>query len=108
MAQAVAQRRREIGLRMALGADRTSVVRLVLREGLTMAAWGTVAGLAAAWALGRGLAGALGAQLYATPLLDPLAFGAAPLLLLATALFACFLPASRAASADPLAALRLE
>jgi len=108
MAQAVAQRRREIGLRMALGADRTSVVRLVMREGLTMAAWGTVAGLAAAWALGRSLAGALGAQLYATPLLDPLAFGAAPLLLLATALFACFLPARRAASADPLAALRLE
>jgi putative ABC transport system permease protein len=108
MAQAVAQRRREIGVRMALGADRRTVVAMVLREGLTMAAWGTAVGLAAAWALSRALAGMLGAQLYATSMLDPLAFAAAPLLLLATALLACFLPARRAAGADPIAALRLD
>jgi ABC-type lipoprotein release transport system permease subunit len=73
-----------------------------------MAAWGTAVGLAAAWALSRALAGMLGAQLYATSMLDPLAFAAAPLLLLATALLACFLPARRAAGADPIAALRLD
>lgn len=108
MAQAVAQRRREIGIRVALGAGRGEITGMVVREGMVMAGLGIAAGLLVAWALGRALTGALAANLYATSALDPLAFAAAPLLLAALAFAACALPARRAAAADPVAALRLE
>ncbi|MGH9481696.1 MAG: ABC transporter permease, partial [Terriglobales bacterium] len=89
MAQAVAQRRREIGIRVALGAGRGEITGMVVREGMVMAGLGIGAGLLAAWGLGRALASTLAASLYATSALDPIAFAAAPLLLAAIAWAAC-------------------
>jgi putative ABC transport system permease protein len=104
MAFAVAQRTREIGIRMAIGARRGEILRLVLRKGLLLAAAG----------LGAGLAGALGLTRTLKSLLvevapsDPAAFAAAALVLLLAALAACCLPALRAASVDPMVVLRDE
>ena len=106
MAQAVAQRRREIGIRVALGAGRGQVGAMVVREGMAMALLGAGAGLAVAAVLSRALQRMLHADLYQTTGLDPLTFVLAPLLLLGIALLACGLPARRAASADPIRALR--
>lgn len=108
MAQSVAQRRREIGVRVTLGARRSEITGMVLREGMAMAAGGVGCGLLAAALLARWIGPAVSANLYATSIYDPLAFTAAPLLLLALAALACALPARRAASADPVQALRLE
>src|SRR6185437_9510051 len=108
MAQSVAQRRREIGVRVALGARRGEITGMVLREGLLMAAAGIGAGLVLAALLARWIGPSVSANLYATSVYDPVAFAAAPLLLLALAALACALPARRAASADPVQSLRLE
>jgi predicted permease len=102
IAYSVSRRVREIGIRMALGADRLGVVRLVVRRGMVLAAVGVLlGGLGAAL-----LSGLLSSVLYGVGARDPLAFGAAAALLLATALVANYLPAHRAARVDPLVALR--
>jgi predicted permease len=104
MAYVVGQRRHEFGIRMALGAQRQDVLRLVLRRGLTLGALGTVVGLAAAFAVTRHLA----SFLYGVSPLDALTIAGVPLLLGALTLFASWLPALRAANADPMEALRNE
>jgi len=104
IAYSVGRRDREIGLRIAMGARPRDVVGLVLRGGMTVVAAGMVAGLALAAGLSRFLSGVL----YGTSAVDPLAFGAAALALLAVALLANYLPAARASRLDPLVALRQE
>ncbi|HSR69191.1 MAG TPA: ABC transporter permease [Acidobacteriota bacterium] len=101
---AVSRRHREIGLRMALGAERSQVLRLVLRQGLTLALTGLVLGMFAAMLVSRLFAGAL----YGVEPLDPMTFALTPLLLLAAAALACFLPAARASRIDPMGVLRYE
>jgi len=100
----VSQRTREIGIRMALGADRAAVRALVLREGLRLAAAGVAVGLAGAFALTRLLRGFL----FEIGPGDPLTHAAVALLLAGVALAACALPARRAARLNPTAALRTE
>jgi len=100
----VAQRTREIGIRMALGADSVIVMRTVVREGIRL----TVAGLVAGFALAFGLGFGLSHILYGLGAVDPLVFGGVIVLLLATAALACWLPARRATRVDPLVALRAE
>jgi len=102
MSYSVAQRGREIGIRMALGARANDVMRLILGSGLAMVLAGLAAGLAAAAVLSRGL----GSILYGINGFDPLSFIVAPAILLAAALLACSLPARRALRIDPNLALR--
>jgi ABC-type antimicrobial peptide transport system permease subunit len=102
LAQSVAARRREIGLRMALGAPAELVLRLVLRQGMTLALAGALAGTA----LALGLGGALRGLLYEVSPRDPFTFVAVPLALLLVAALACLLPARRAARLQPTMALR--
>jgi putative ABC transport system permease protein len=104
MAFSVRQRTGEIGLRMALGATRGGVVKLVLREGLTLLASGLGIGLVAALGLTR----LLGGFLYEVPVIDPVTYTLVPLLLLAATTMACLVPSVRAASIDPMSALRHE
>jgi ABC-type antimicrobial peptide transport system permease subunit len=100
----VSQRTREIGVRMALGARAGDVLRLVLREAATLALVGIAVGLGAALVLSR----TLGTLLFNLSPTDPVAFAAAPLVLLLTAVVAAMLPARRAAHIDPIEALRSE
>ncbi|HEX7174873.1 MAG TPA: ABC transporter permease [Pyrinomonadaceae bacterium] len=100
----VAQRTHEIGVRMALGARRRDVLRLVIGGGMRVVLAGVVAGLIGAAALSKVLVGFL----YGLSPLDPLAFGGVSLLLATVALFAMYLPARRAARVDPVIALRHE
>jgi macrolide transport system ATP-binding/permease protein len=102
MAYAVSQSTRELGLRMALGAGATNVLRLVLSRGLALTAVGVVLGAAAAIGLTR----LLGNLLYNVSPRDPLAFGSAFVIMTIAALAACFLPAWRATRTDPARALR--
>jgi predicted permease len=104
LAYSVARRTREIGIRMALGAQVASVMRLIVGHGLMLAAVGGVIGVAIALATGR----ALRAYLFGVSSADPVTFVAVSLLLAAVALFACWLPARRAANVDPMTALRYE
>lgn len=104
IAYSVVQRRREFGVRMALGADRPRVLALVLRQGLRLALAGVLLGLALAAGLGRGLR----SLLYEIDPLDPLVLGGVALLLLAVALAATALPAWRAARTQPMRVLREE
>jgi ABC-type antimicrobial peptide transport system permease subunit len=99
-----AQRTREIGIRMALGADRGSVVWMILRQGLVV----TVAGLALGLVLAAGATRLLGSQLIGVGPFDPLSLGATLAVLLSATLLACYLPARRASRQDPLQALRYE
>lgn len=104
MAYSVAERTRELGLRMALGASPREILRLVLREGLGLALGGVVVGLASSLALTRFLA----SLLFGVTATDPLAFGGAACVLLATALLACYVPARRGMRLEPVRALRDE
>jgi ABC-type antimicrobial peptide transport system permease subunit len=109
-AQAVAQRRREIGIRMALGARYAGVLWLVLRESSAIIAAGTVAGLAAALGLTWALASVVEtlAETTQTSMTDPLLLVGGPALLGALALVACYLPARRSTRIDPATVLRAE
>ncbi|MBV9437230.1 MAG: ABC transporter permease [Acidobacteria bacterium] len=104
LAYEVVRRTREVGLRMALGASRSRVVRSVVQRGLSLAVAGALAGATAALALLR-LARAL---LYGIDLIDPATLVAVSALLIAVALAACILPAWRAAKVDPIVSLRCE
>ncbi|MFN2508260.1 MAG: ABC transporter permease [Chthoniobacterales bacterium] len=104
MSYVVAGRTREIGLRMALGAQAANVRQLILRQGMTLAAIGGAIGLAIALFSTRLLKGVL----YGVSASDPAAFGVVTLLLGLIALLACWLPAHRASRVDPMAALRAE
>jgi ABC-type antimicrobial peptide transport system permease subunit len=100
----VSQRTREIGIRMALGAQRQDVLRLVLGQGARIAFFGVAIGLAAAAALAR----LLSSLLFSVSASDPLTFAAVAVLLIAVALLACYIPARRALRVDPIIALRYE
>jgi ABC-type antimicrobial peptide transport system permease subunit len=104
MAYAVTQRRREIGVRMALGADRHDVLRLVLTRALRIVVTGVVVGLAGA----AGVTRVLETFLFGVTPTDPIAFTIVTVLLIAVALTAAWLPARRATRIDPCAALRAE
>ncbi len=104
LAHAVAQRTHEIGVRMALGAARNDVLRLVLAQGGKLAAGGVALGLIASYLMTQFLR----TLLYGVTPTDPLIFAAVALLLLATALLACWIPARRASRVDPMIALRAE
>jgi predicted permease len=100
----VAQRTKEIGIRMALGAEARSVVRLVLRDGVRLVAAGIVLGLPAAWVATRWTR----SMLFGVTPMDPGSIGAALVVLTGAALVAAYVPARRAARLDPLSALRHE
>ena len=102
MSYAVAQRAREISIRMALGALPSDVLRMIVGRALGLSAAGVVVGLAAALALGRFIQG----QLFGVTLLDPVTLGSVALVLGASAALASFLPARRATRFDPASALR--
>jgi len=102
MSYVVAQRRREIGVRVALGAERSNVLGLILRGGLRLTLLGVAIGLAGAFALTRYLSNLL----YSVTATDPFTFAGVSLILLLVALLACWLPARRAARVDPMVALR--
>ena len=102
MAFTVSQRGHEIGLRMALGASRGNVVRLILREGMSLALAGLGLGLVGAYFVGR----AMQSSLYGVGTLDATAIVAVAMVLFSAALLASWLPAQRAASIQPMQALR--
>jgi len=104
MSYSVRRRRREIGIRMALGARAGGVLRLVARQGLALAGIGVAIGLGLALMVSRFAA----SMLYGVSATDPLTFAVVPALLLAVAVLAVLLPARRAARTDPLTALRYE
>jgi putative ABC transport system permease protein len=104
LAYNVAQRSREIGIRMALGAQRPDVMRLVLRQGMTLVGAGMVMGLTGAFILSR----LLRTLLFDISPTDPITFVAVCLLLLSVAFLACFIPARRATRVAPMEALRYE
>jgi ABC-type antimicrobial peptide transport system permease subunit len=104
MSYAVSRRTREIGIRMALGARSANVARLIVRQGMVLALIALVLGWPAAWMLSRFAS----SFLYGIQPHDALTFAAVPIFLGAVAFVACWLPARRAASVEPMQALRTE
>jgi ABC-type antimicrobial peptide transport system permease subunit len=101
---AAAQRTPEFGIRMALGANPGSILKLVLGQGFWLVAAGMLLGLLGAWGLSR----VMEKLLVGIRAADPLTFVSVTLLLVVTALWACYLPARRATKVDPMVALRYE
>ncbi len=104
MALSVSQHTHEIGIRMALGAQRTDILKLVLRQALMLIRLGAAVGLAGTFVLTRFLE----SFLFGVSATDPVTFGAVAVLLAAVALLACYIPARRATRVDPMVALRTE
>ena len=98
----VSQRTRELGIRVALGATKQKIIGLVVGQGMWIAALGVLIGIAASLALTKAMA----SLLFGVDKLDPVTFAAAPVLLMVAAALGCYLPARRAASADPVVAMR--
>jgi predicted permease len=110
MAYSVSQRTNEIGIRMALGADHRDVLKMVLRQGMSLTMIGVALGLAGAYVLTKYLESKanLSNMLYGVRSSDPLTYGVIAVLLTMVALMACFIPARRATKVDPMVALRYE
>jgi predicted permease len=104
MSYVVSQQTREIGIRMALGADRERVLRMVIVHGLKLTLTGVAIGMGASLALTRFMR----SQLLGVSATDPVTFGGVAILLIAVAVAACFIPAQRAMRVDPMVALRYE
>jgi len=104
MAYSVQQRTQEMGIRMALGADRSAIRKLVVWHGMRLAIVGVILGIAAAFGLTRLIA----SFLFGVKSWDPVVFVAVPVILAAVALLAVWLPATRASKLDPMQALRVE
>lgn len=104
MSCAVRRRTREIGIRMALGARRADVLRLIVRQGMKL----TFAGVFSGLVLGSGLTAVMASQLFGVPAADVVTLTGMSLALTIVALLACWLPARRAARVDPTEALRTE
>jgi putative ABC transport system permease protein len=102
MAYSVTRRRKEIGLRMALGASRADVLRFVLADGMAVVCYGVAGGLATCLLIGR----VLSRLLFGLSAADPVSFSGASLVLISVALLACYVPARSASQIDPLTALR--
>ena len=102
LAYSVGQRRREIGVRIAVGAQRSDILKLITEQGLKLVALGLVLGLVAALILSR----FAGSVLYGVTATDPVSIGAALLILALTALLACLIPAAKAVKVNPTEALR--
>jgi ABC-type antimicrobial peptide transport system permease subunit len=104
VAYTAAQRRREVGIRVALGAEPASVKAMFLRHGMLLSAIGCAVGLAGAMLLSR----LMKSLLFGVAPLDPLTYAVMPVLLMAATLVACYFPARRAAAANPVETLRAE
>jgi ABC-type antimicrobial peptide transport system permease subunit len=104
LAISVSRRRQEIGIRLALGAHHGDLVRMVVRQGMTLVVWGLVIGLPAAFASTR----VLRSLLFDVTPYDPASFAAATAVLCAVALAACAAPALRASRVTPITALRID
>ena len=104
VAYSVTQRTHEIGVRVALGAQRRDIIGMVVKQGMAMTAIGTAVGLAAAFGVTR----VMSSLLFGVSAADPITFALIPLLLLAVAAWACYVPARRATRVDPIIALRCE
>jgi putative ABC transport system permease protein len=104
VAYSVTERTHEIGVRVALGAQRRDVIAMVIGQGMAMTVTGTAVGIAASAALAR----VMSSLLFGVSAVDPATFVAIPLLLIAVALAACYVPARRATRVDPLQTLRSE
>ena|SRR5882724_7196876 len=100
----VAQRTREIGIRLALGAERKDVLKMILRDGMTLVMLGIVPGLVGSLALTRSLK----SMLFGVRAVDPTTYLAIVIVLCATALLACYTPARRASKVDPMTVLKHE
>jgi putative ABC transport system permease protein len=104
LAYLVAQRSHEIGIRLAIGADRSQVLRMILEQGLKLAAGGIVIGLAVSVAVTR----LMQSLLFGVGAMDPLTFAAVPVVLMAIALLASYVPALRATRVSPTTAFRVQ
>ncbi|HEY6660672.1 MAG TPA: FtsX-like permease family protein, partial [Pyrinomonadaceae bacterium] len=110
LAYAVSQRTHEIGIRMALGADQASVLKMIVRQGMTLVGLGVIVGLVGAYVLTRYLESwiSLSKMLFGVKVSDPLTYAVIAVLLTVVAFIACYIPARRATKVDPLVALRYE